>query len=117
MEDQPTGGAVIEPSSERRHEPRQPRALKVRFWKHGNAEPYEGVSANLSAGGIFVATPDPQPIGSRVVVRFLEPHVGFVAEAVVIHSEDSGMGIRFLSIEELMAQLLESAEAGSEPAA
>ena len=111
------GGPVIEPSSERRNERRQTRALKVRFWKHGNAEPFEGVSANLSAGGIFVATSDSQSIGSRVVVRFLEPHVGFVAEAVVIHSEDSGMGIRFLSIDELMVPLLDAAKAGSEPAA
>ena len=99
----------FDPSTERRSDPRQQRALKIRFWKHGRAEPFEGVSANLSAGGIFIATPDSQPVGCRLVVRFLEPEVGFVAEAEVIHSEDSGMGIRFLSIDELMEGLMAAA--------
>lgn len=106
----------MEPSTERRHE-RRARALKVRFWRHGCAEPFDGVSANLSPGGIFIASPDSQPVGSRLVVRFLEPEAGFVAEAVVIHSEDSGMGIRFLSIEDLVDRLLAATTAGSEPAA
>ena len=103
------GEPTHEPSTERRGDPRQSQALKVRFWKHGRAEPFEGVSANLSAGGIFIASPDSQPVGCRLVVRFLEPEVGFVAEAEVIHSEDSGMGIRFLSIDELMEGLLSAA--------
>ncbi len=103
------GETLIEPSTERRSEQRQARALKVRFWRHGRAEPFEGVSANLSAGGIFIASPESQPVGCRLVVRFLEPEVGFVAEAEVIHSEDSGMGIRFLAIDELMEGLLAAA--------
>ncbi len=102
---------TTEPTTDRRYDQRQPRALKIRFWKHGRAEPFEGVSANLSTGGIFIASPDSQPVGCRLVVRFLEPEVGFVAEAEVIHSEESGMGIRFVSIEELMEGLLAAATA------
>lgn len=110
MRAETAGGRVIDPSTDRRSQQRQTSALKVRFWKHGHAEPFEGVSANLSAGGIFIASPDSQPEGSRLVVRFLEPSVGFVAEAEVIHSEESGMGIRFLPIEELMEGLLAAVE-------
>ncbi len=91
--------------SERRHRRLEGR-YKVAFRRPENPIPFKGVATNVSAGGMFLASPDSQPRGSWLEIRFDEPGKEFVVEAEVVHSVESGMGIRFVPINELLSQLV-----------
>jgi hypothetical protein len=66
--------------------------------------------------GMFIATQNPYPPGTRLRVEVLEGQRGFVIEGVVAHARkirgelmrltQPGMGVRFLSIEELIRELI-----------
>jgi Tfp pilus assembly protein PilZ len=104
------------------------RRILVRFWRSGEERPYVGHTLNLSPGGMFVGTDRPVASGSRVRVEVMDPAQGFTIEGVVTHSHrvapelrrvhESGMGVRFLSHEELVAPLLPklTGETASRPA-
>jgi hypothetical protein len=78
------------------------------------------VARNVSAGGIFLETPEPLPLGACVRVRFLNPEES--AEIVAVgevknhyfmnyaHNGESrsvtGMAVRFTSFEEESQQIL-----------
>ena len=91
--------------SERRHR-RLDGKYKVVFRRPENPIPFRGVATNLSTGGMFLASPDSQPLGSRLEIRFDESGKEFVAQGEVVHSVESGMGIRFVPIRELLSQLV-----------
>jgi hypothetical protein len=104
----------------RREHPRLPRRIQVRFWRRGKPEEtFHGFTSDLSARGAHIVTPTPLGTNSRIRVEMLTEHGGFVAEAVVrrssrVHRElqavrSSGMGVRFLGIEELIRELLPAA--------
>lgn len=93
-----------EPRSDRQHR-RFARQFEVVFRRHGESMPFKGSATNVSAGGIFLASPNSQPLGTRLEIRFTGEH-GFVVEGEVVHSIETGMGVRFLSIKELVAQLV-----------
>lgn len=71
---------------------------------------YTGLTQNISEGGLFVATNQLKPIGSRIQVRFslpgiatpiaVETEVRWVREATALKKIEGGqgMGLRFLDL-------------------
>lgn len=106
---------------EKRNKQRHPRRIPVRFWKPDDSHPYPGYTMNISPGGMFIGTHSPQPPGTRLRVEVLDPRKRIELESVVTHArrvphylrqvEVAGMGVRFLSGEELVARLLPEEEA------
>lgn len=92
------------------------RRLQVRFWAQGETHPRAAYTTNISATGMFVSTASPLPSGSRCRIEVIYETRGFMVEGVVVHAarvapvlrqlKESGMGIRFLSVEDLMAELI-----------
>jgi Tfp pilus assembly protein PilZ len=94
---------------------RRPRRARVQFWKRGETEATTGFTSNVSTSGMFVGTNTPLPRGTRVRIEVMEPP-GLFLEGVVAHAvkvapglqrvRQSGMGIRFLRGDEVLAELL-----------
>lgn len=102
----------------RRQSVRHPRRVQVAFWKPGESgHSYSGYTTNMSVTGMFIGTNTPLARGSRLRIEVLDPQRGFLVEAVVTHSikapqqlqavRQSGMGVRLLKVEELIANFLE----------
>jgi len=54
---------------------------------------------NLSLGGIFVETREPQPVGSEAQIHFLVEEGQIRTKATVCHVETAiGMGLKFTAI-------------------
>ena len=97
---------------DRRAAPRLDKAFAV--WLDGERGEARGVARNISEGGMFVETHDPQPIGSQVRVTFPADGGEMVAVAEVRYvchllgrggpgarglRALRGMGVRFLYFE------------------
>src|SRR5262245_9580913 len=103
----------------RRRATRRARRVQVHFWKQGEATAYVGYTVNISMTGMFVATNSPMPSGTRIRVEVIDRDRGFMVEGVVAHARkvrselaaitQSGMGVRFLSVEELVRELIPAA--------
>ncbi len=98
---------------ERREQERRPRRVKVHFWKRGASKRYRGYSANISTGGMYIDTNNLVAAGSRIRLEVGADPQTFMAEAVVARVNKSlqtlrpsGMGVRFLTIEELVTELI-----------
>jgi Tfp pilus assembly protein PilZ len=99
----------------RRRSARRPRRVSVQFWRQGDPHPYPGFTTNISMTGMFIGTRSPMPSGTRVRIEVLVER-GFMIEGVVAHARktrnelvqavQSGMGIRFLTVEELVGEVL-----------
>jgi Tfp pilus assembly protein PilZ len=95
--------------------------VSVQFWKQGEPHPYPGFTTNISMTGMFIGTRSPMPSGTRVRIEVLGEH-GFMIEGVVAHARkirgelariaQAGMGVRFLSVEDLVRELLPGAGGG-----
>lgn len=96
--------------SDHRNRPRLPIKINVDFTSHDSA--LRVLSLNISAGGIYLATYNPLPPGSTVVLHLhlptLDSAVEVLGEVVWnnIHPEANsglpeGMGIRFLNMSSL----------------
>ncbi len=91
---------------ERRDSIRVPIEVKVSFECHGEA--CESLMTNVSRGGVFIATPDPPPIGSPIKLRLTVEDSGEEIELngkVVAHNTGTdmvdrqrGMGIHFVNL-------------------
>jgi PilZ domain len=100
----------------RRRAVRRPRRVQVQFWRHGEPTAYIGYTTNISTTGMFIATNSPLPSGARIRVEVVDRDRGFMVEGVVAHARKmrsdlarlshSGMGVRFLSVEELVRELI-----------
>lgn len=100
----------------RRRAARRARRLQVHFWKQGESHSFPGYTTNLSTTGMFIATNSPLPSGTRLRIEVLDLTRSFMLEGVVAHARkirgelarvsQSGMGIRFLTVEELVRELL-----------
>jgi hypothetical protein len=100
----------------RRRAVRRPRRVQVQFWRHGEPTAYIGYTTNISTTGMYIATNSPVPSGSRIRVEVVDRDRGFMVEGVVAHARkmrsdlarlnQSGMGVRFLSVEELVRELI-----------
>lgn len=103
----------------RRRAARRARRVQVHFWKQGEPTSYVGYTTNLSMTGMFIATNSPMPPASRIRVEVVDRDRGFMVEGVVAHARkirgelarvsQSGMGVRFLSVEELVRELIPAA--------
>lgn len=104
------GAARTRGGGDRRLSPRLDKLFPV--FLEGDHGPALGLARNLSAGGIFVETRDPQPLGSQVRVTFAHGDVEMTAVAevryvchLVASAEGEGraavrgMGLRFLYFE------------------
>jgi hypothetical protein len=110
--------------SSRRRAIRRPRRVQVHFWRQGDPTAYIGYTTNISLTGMFVATNSPVSSGSRIRIEVVDRDRGFMVEGVVAHARksppelarlnQSGMGIRFLSVEELVRELMPAGLAGTE---
>ena len=101
-EKRPVSAAILE----RRMSPRVEIDIDVSFVSESNF--FQGFSEDLSDGGLFVATYDLQPLGTKVDVEFTLPTGHIVKATGEVRwlrdlREDSpgmspGMGIRFLDL-------------------
>jgi hypothetical protein len=108
----------------RRQAIRRPRRVQVSFWRRGEPTPYIGYTTNISMTGMFIATNSPMAGGSRIRVEVVDRDRGFMVEGVVAHARKisadmtrislSGMGVRFLTVEELVRELIPSALVSTE---
>lgn len=106
----------------RRVYPRQLRRVQVRFQRAGQERTHSGFTRNLSLSGALITAPDPAPRGSRIRVELLGKEQEVVVYAEVVHAHrvpremrryaESAMGVRFLSVEEVVAPLLPDGAAG-----
>jgi Tfp pilus assembly protein PilZ len=88
----------------------------VNFWCQGDPKPHVGYTTNISMTGMFVATSSPFAAGSRIRVELVDRERAFMVEGVVAHARrlqleivrlnQSGMGVRFLTVEELVRELI-----------
>jgi Tfp pilus assembly protein PilZ len=100
----------------RRRVVRRARRVQVHFWKRGEPTPYTGYTTNISMTGMFIATNSPVAQGSRIRIEVMDQNRGFMVEGMVAHARkmrgdlarlnQSGMGVRFLSVEELVRELI-----------
>ena len=107
-------------SSNRRDEIRRRKRIAVRFWKRGEDTARSGFTTNISTGGMFIGANHVLSRGTRLRVEVMDPGQGFMVEGVVARAErsrpelrsvrTSGMGIRFLKVDELVAELFPQAE-------
>jgi Tfp pilus assembly protein PilZ len=89
--------------------------VQVAFWKRGETHPYNGYTTNISPTGMYIGTPSPIGKGARIRVEVIDAQRGFIVEAEVAHAlktpatlqqvKPSGMGVRFLQVDELVAEL------------
>lgn len=103
----------------RRRAVRRARRVQVHFWKRGEPAVYTGYTTNISTTGMFIATNSPVPQGARIRIEIMDHDRGFMVEGVVAHARRirgdlarlqlSGMGVRFLSVEELVRELIPAA--------
>ncbi|MCP3963738.1 MAG: hypothetical protein GY719_38370 [bacterium] len=98
---------------ERRDGARRPRRVQVNFWERGSSKRKRGYSANISTGGMYIETNQLVSRGTRIRLEVCADNAGFMVEAVVARVNKSvqtlrpsGMGVRFLEIEELVSELL-----------
>jgi hypothetical protein len=98
---------------------RRPRRVQVNFWRQGDPAPHIGYTTNISLTGMFIATNGPLPSGARIRIEVVDRERGFMMEGVVAHARkmqpelarlnQSGMGVRFLDVEELVRELIPAA--------
>ena len=102
---------------DRRRNRRWPRQLDVRFWKRGEeGQGTRAVSTNVSRTGIFLRTQQVLPSGSRLRLEVSCAGRSVVVEGLVMRAlrtpphlqaaMPSGMGVRFLRVEELLEDLM-----------
>ena len=103
-------------SMDKRRSPRYKRRIQLRFWSLDDRNPRKGFTHNVSVTGMFVASSVPFKPGTRIFVEIPTTSEKLILQAEVRYSarvdpmlqkvKSSGMGIRFLTVEELMSELL-----------
>ena len=89
------------PSFSRRHTSRveTPDCVWV-CWRCNGTDEVSPVR-DLSAGGLFIATPSPRPVGMKAKLDFLVQEGQIRAEAIVRHIElGKGLGLKFTAVTE-----------------
>ncbi len=108
---------------ERRTKTRKSRRVQVHFSERGSEKRRVGYSVDISTSGMFIATNQPLGRGTRLRVEVCSQARGFVVEAVVARVvrstqalqtiRQSGMGVQFLTVDELVGELIP--EIGARP--
>lgn len=101
---------------ERRNHRRFPRRVEVRFWRQGENTPHSSFTTNVSRTGLFLGSASALVPGERLRLEVVDRDNGFFIEGQVArvhrvslalrHVEQPGVGVRFLTSEELIEQLL-----------
>ncbi len=98
---------------ERREEERRPRRVQIRYWPQRAEKSFRGYSANISMSGMYIDTSHLVPQGTRIRLEVCSPETGFMIEAVVTRVNKSkqmlrpsGLGVRFLAVDELLGELM-----------
>lgn len=101
---------------DKRKTPRYKRRIQLRFWSLDERKPRKGFTHNVSVSGMFIATNSPFKPGTRIHVEIpssveklnLQAEVRYAArvDPILQKVKPSGMGIRFLTVAELMGELL-----------
>ncbi len=104
--------SVDDQHAKRRDSVRVPLLLNVDFESHGEIR--KCLMTNMSAGGLFVATDSPLPIGTPFKLRIrvekageqieLPGEVASINLAANLATEERGMGIRFVNLDEAQRQ-------------
>ncbi len=112
---------------ERRAAIRYKRRVQLDFWSRGDRNPRKGFTQNLSVKGLFVSTNAPFKPGTRIFIEvpsgseklLLQGEVRYSArvDPLLQKVKPSGMGVRLLGIDELMAELLRIKISSNERAA
>ncbi len=97
---------------ERRKHPRSPTSVRLQF---ASAQAFlEHYAANLSLGGLFIATKNPPPMGTELALRFELEDTGRILEVQgkVVHIQTEGpgraggVGVSFTNVEPGMQKVL-----------
>ena len=102
---------------ERRRARRVPVEIQIQYETADGF--FQDYMRNLSLGGIFIETPKPLPMHTKLKVQFSLPDMSapIVADGVVVHTlrlgqpkkpSVSGMGIKFSELEPSSKEMLES---------
>lgn len=102
---------------ERRRSRRKAHRVPVCFWPRGEVgSPRRGFTTDVSTGGMHIATSSVCPSKTRLRIEVGREEEAFVVEGVVAYSHRiapelrklglSGMGVRFLTVEELVTELV-----------
>lgn len=115
IEDGDDGAPAFEFDEERREHEREELEMEVGL--EGDNTFFTGRSGDLSKGGLFVATDDPLPVGTELLLSFVLPDGHRVrAQAVIAWVRapryrdgelPAGMGVRFLSLSQRDARAIE----------
>lgn len=100
--------------TERRIHPRLPLKMLVQFRLHDMDEFMRQHAVNLSAGGMFVRTTEPNEIGSMVYLQFRladgEKLIEGLGEVVHVNPPEHavpGMGIEFVNLDKDSRRLID----------
>ena len=102
--------------AEKRGAPRWPRRLRVRFWRTSKPdESFVGYTVNFSNTGTLITTRNPVGAKGRIKMEIGEPPNAILMDGVVTRARavplelrqvvEGGMGVRFLSVEELVGEV------------
>jgi type IV pilus assembly protein PilZ len=111
------GFSMAKNAKEKRKHHRKPVHIRIKY-KILN-QFFEDYIKNISLGGIFVETPDPLPVRTRLKVEFSLPEMEppIETEGIVVHTirqsgkpnaPISGMGIKFSDLNEESRRRLEA---------
>jgi uncharacterized protein (TIGR02266 family) len=104
--------------TERRDRPRVPLAQRVRV-KYRDLDDFLAAhTTDISSGGMFIAWPDPRPVGTLLHVQFSmgdnEPLIEGKARVAWIRTQaeetpgrPAGMGLAFISLDEKETRLID----------
>jgi uncharacterized protein (TIGR02266 family) len=101
------GATPMKPAQDRRQAPRYAVTVQVTFESEHNF--FTGLTQDLSKGGLFVATPQMCPIGTRVKLRMILPTsskpIDVLTEVRWLRTQDlsneggkAGVGLMFLQM-------------------
>ena len=101
---------------DKRRAARYKRRIQLRFWSHDDRNPRKGFTQNVSVSGMFVSTNQPFKPGTRVFLELPSGQDKLVLQGEVRYSArvdpvlqkvmPSGMGVRLLRVDEVMAEIL-----------
>ncbi|MEJ2084724.1 MAG: hypothetical protein P8Y44_03485 [Acidobacteriota bacterium] len=101
---------------DKREDKRLKRRFQVRFWRLDDPVPKSGFTYNISLTGMFICTNSPFKPGTQIVIevgregRKVELHARVMHAArvdpVLQKVKPSGMGVRLMRTEEMMAAVL-----------
>ncbi len=109
---------------DKRKVPRYRKRIALQFWTADDKTPRKGFTLNVSVQGMFVSTNSPCKPGSRVFLEIAAGREKLVLQAEVRYAarvdpalhrvKPSGMGVRLLRVDEIMAEILKLKDAGVE---